>query len=218
MRRNDALAVSGGVHDPRAAQARIVSERSTAGGWRRARPVRRCRRAVSDCRRRPWSRRRHAQDPEPLPARADGPFPGGDGRRIGGGVHRLSGPAQQRARSDQGRHPVPPERHTRRSQSPRHVDDLEVRRGRAAVRRRQRRSPGQPEAPLSGRTAESDTAVYDRDSAVHRTQPGYSGPGRQHQPPDHGLADGHLLDECRVLGARRDHRQADRAWGIRRAE
>ena len=77
---------------------------------------------------------------------------------------------------------------------------------------------GQPEAALAGGTAESDPAVHDRDSAIHRTQPGYSGAGRQHQSPDHGLADGHLLDECRVLGAWRDDRQADRARRIGGAE
>ena len=47
------------------------------------------------------------------------------------------------ARSDEGRNPLSPERHARRSQGPGDVDDLEVRGGRPAVRRRQGRRAGQ---------------------------------------------------------------------------
>ena len=46
------------------------------------------------------TRRRHAAHPESLPERTDGQFPGGDGRRLGPGLHRAPGSAQQRPRAD----------------------------------------------------------------------------------------------------------------------
>ena len=62
------------------------------------------------------------------------------------GLHRLSRAIQHHARAGQGRHPLPPRRHARRSHGAGRVDDVEVRRRAAAVRRRQGRRHLRPDA------------------------------------------------------------------------
>ena len=74
-------------------------------------------------------------------ARGHGQRPGADGRRALGRLPRLPRPALERARADEGRHPLRPARLARRVRGARDVDDLEVRAPAAAVRRRQGRRP-----------------------------------------------------------------------------
>ena len=75
---------------------------------------------------------------------------------------------------------------------------------------------GQPKTALSQRAAEPDPALHHRNLGDHRPEQGHPGARRQHQRPDHGLADGHLLDESRLLGAGGDDRQTGRSRRFRR--
>ena len=126
---------------------------------------------------------------------------------------RLPDPAQRRPRPLQGRGPVPPRGGHRRGPGAGLADDLEDRRRRGALRRRQGRRQ------LPRRQARAEGAAADR-PLLHgqgREGPGadprHPRPRRQHQRPDDGLVHG------RVRKAPRPHpgdlhRQADRAGGI----
>ena len=79
------------------------------------------------------------EDPVDAQARAHRVHSGAHGHRPLRGVHRLSRPAQHRARSGEGRHPLPPGRDARRGSGAGVMDDVEVRVPRTPVRRRQGR-------------------------------------------------------------------------------
>ena len=66
-------------------------------------------------------------------------LPDPDGQRRDRGLHRLSRAVQHHARAGEGRHPLSPRRHARRSDRAGGVDDVEVRRRAHPVRRRQGR-------------------------------------------------------------------------------
>ena len=143
------------------------------------------------------------------------PLPRPHGRRVGPGLHRLPRPAQPRPRPGQGRHPLPPGRLARRGQGPRDVDDLEVRGRRHPVRRRQGRRHRRPEAAQPEGARGPDPPLLHRDRGPRRPREGHPGAGRQHQRPDHGLDDGHLLHARRLHGPGRRHRQADQPRRLR---
>ncbi len=103
----------------------------------------------------------------------------------------------------------------RRGQGPRHVDDLEVRGRRHPVRRRQGRRHRRPQAAQPEGARGPDPPLLHRDRGPHRAREGHPGAGRQHQRPDHGLDDGHLLDARGLHGPRRRHRQADQPRRLR---
>ena len=137
------------------------------------------------------------------------PLPGPHGRRVGPGLHRLSRPAQPGARSGQGRHPLPPGRQPRRGQGPGDVDDLEVRRGRHPLRRRQGRRHRRSQEAVEEGAGGPDPALLHRDRGPDRAREGHPGPRRQHQRPGHGLDDGHVLHARRLHRPRGGHGQAD---------
>ena len=166
-------------------------------------------------RRSPGPGRGHAPRPARAAPRADRPFPGPHGRRIGPGLHRLPRPAQPRPRPGQGRHPLPPGRLARRGQGPRDVDDLEVRGRRHPVRRRQGRRHRRSQAAQPEGARGPDPPLLHRDRGPRRPGEGHPGAGRQHQRPDHGLDDGHLLHARRLHGPGRRHRQADQPRRLR---
>ena len=141
--------------------------------------------------------------------------PGPDGRRDDPRLHRLPRPAQPGPRPGQGRHPLPPGRHARRGQGPRDVDDLEVRGRRHPVRRRQGRRHRRPQEALHEGARGADPPVHHRDQRAHRARARHPGAGRQHDAPDHGLDDGHLLHARRVHGPGRRDRQADQPRRVR---
>ena len=58
---------------------------------------------------------------------------------------------------------------------------------------------------------------FDRDRGPHRPREGHPGPGRQHQRPDHGLDDGHLLDARRATRSRASSPASRSASAARRA-
>ena len=60
-----------------------------------------------------------------------------------------------------------------------------------------------------------DPPLLHRDRGPRRPREGHPGPGRQHQRPDHGLDDGHLLDARGLHGPGRRHRQADQPRRLR---
>ena len=94
-----------------------------------------------------------------------------DGQRPGEGPDRLSRAAQRRARTRQGRHPFPSQRHARRSEGARRVDDLEDRDGERSVRRRQGWRHLRPQAHVQERTGAHDAPLRQRNSAAHRPDP-----------------------------------------------
>ena len=80
---------------------------------------------------------------------------------------RLPRAALQRARPDEGRHPLRRQRHARRVRGARDVDDLEVLAAPAAVRRREGRRALQPaRAELRGRAAAAHAPLHDRAAAT----------------------------------------------------
>jgi glutamate dehydrogenase (NAD(P)+) len=62
---------------------------------------------------------------------------------------------------------------------------------------------------LSRRSWSADAPLHQRDRHHHRPAAGHPGARREHQRADHGVDDGHLLDEHRRHRHRRGHRQAD---------
>ena len=106
----------------------------------------------------------------------------------------------------------------RRGQGPRDVDDLEVRGRRHPVRRRQGRRHRRPQEAQPEGARGPDPPVLHRDRGPRRPREGHPGAGRQHQRPDHGLDDGHLLHACRLHRPGRRHRQADQPGRVGRPQ
>ena len=163
----------------------------------------------------PRPRPRHAPRPARAAPRVHRPLPGPHGRRLRPGLHRLPRPAQPGPRAGQGRHPLPPGRLPRRGQGPRDVDDLEVRGRRHPVRRRQGRRDRRPEAAQPEGARGADPPLLHRDRGPGRAREGHPGAGRQHQRPDHGLDDGHVLHARRLHRPGRRDRQADQPRRLR---
>ena len=61
----------------------------------------------------------------------------------------------------------------------------------------------------------ADPPLLHRDRGPRRPREGHPGAGRQHERPDHGLDDGHLLDARRLHGPGRRDRQADQPRRLR---
>ena len=131
-----------------------------------------------------------------------------DGRRQDPGLPGLPRHAQRRPRPLEGRHPLPPRRHARRSQGARDVDDVEVRAVRNPVRRRQGRRRLQSEDDVRGRAAAHDAPLHLGDHQRDRAGEGHSRAGRRHGRARDGVDLRHVLDEQGPLGARRRHGQA----------
>ena len=93
-------------------------------------------------RREPPAARR--DDPRAAQERAHRPLPGEDGRRPDAALQGLPHPAQQPARSVQGRAPLPRGREPRRPEGARRDDDVEVRADGDPVRRGQGRREDEP--------------------------------------------------------------------------
>ena len=74
-----------------------------------------------------------------------------------------------------------------------------------------------PQAAVAEGAREADAPLHQRDRHHHRPAAGHPGARRQHQRPDHGVDDGHLLDERRRHRHRRGHRQADPPGRLARA-
>ena len=117
--------------------------------------------------------------------------------------------ALDRARADEGRHPLRPARLARRVRRARDVDDLEVRAPATAVRRRQGRCPLQPARHVHRRDRAADASLHRRAGARHRPEGGHPRPGHGHERADDGLDDGHLLDADRPCRAGDRDGQAD---------
>ena len=180
----------GARHHPRCARAR-----------RRPGPVRRRRRV-------PRHRARPARGPSGPAARARRQVPGEARRRVGPRVHRLPRPAQRLPRPGQGRAAVPPPGRPGRRPRPRDVDDLEVRPGRRAVRRREGRRDVRSARDERQGAGGGDAPVRDRAGADRRAGPRHPRARRGDQRPGHGLVHGHDLDAQGPLGAGCRHRQA----------
>ena len=114
-------------------------------------------------------------------------------------------------RAGEGRHPLPPDRHARRGQGARDVDDLEVRADGPPVRRRQGRRRLRSEAALRGGARAAHPPLHDRDHQRDRAGEGHPGARRRHRRAGDGVDLRHLLDERRPLGPRGRDRQAARA-------
>ena len=145
------------------------------------------------------SRARHLEDPHASQAANHRLVPGADGQRRDPGLHRLSRAVQHHARARQGRHPLSPRRHARRSDGARGVDDVEVRGRAAAVRRRQGRRHLRSDEDVEARARGADAPLHRGDHRRDRPRQGRARARRQHQRADHGVVLGHLLD------ARRPH-------------
>ena len=123
----------------------------------------------------------------------------------------LPGAALDRARPDQGRHPLRPARDARRVRRAGDVDDLEVRAPAAPVRRRQGRRPLRPAGVVARRAAADDAPLHLRAAADHRPAEGHPRARHGDQRADDGLDDGHLLDADRPRRPGDRDRQADLA-------
>ena len=175
------------VRRPHAARVGHAALPDRARSVRAGAPV--CRRLAS-----------HRRAPALPRAGADGQRAGAPRRRRLRRLCRLPRPALERARADEGRHPLRPRRDSRRVRGARDVDDLEVRAAAAPVRRREGRRPLRSEAALAGRAGTADAALHagarERDRPPYRHRRARHG----HERADDGLDDGHLLD---AAGARR---------------
>ncbi len=103
----------------------------------------------------------------------------------------------------------------RRGQGPGHVDDLEVRGRGHPLRRRQGRRHRRSQAAQPEGAGGPDPPLLHRDRGPGRPREGHPRPGRQHQRPDHGLDDGHLLDARRAHRPGRRDRQAHQPGRLR---
>jgi hypothetical protein len=112
------------------------------------------------------------------------------------------------ARPGQGRRALPPGRHARRGDGAGGVDEHQERGGEPALRRRQGRHPRRPAPALAQGARAHDAPLHQRDRPHHRPAQRHPRARREHQRADHGVDDGHLLDERRRHRHRRRHRQA----------
>src|SRR5438309_1233046 len=173
--------------------------------------------SVRPCRRPDQPRNLHAPYPHlPVPRGAGG-GPGPDGRRPDRGLHRLPHPAQRRARSLQGWHPLPPQRRPRRSARPRHDHDVEDRAHGHPIRRRQGRRDRRPEEALPAGARAADAALHAAHRHRPRPLPRHPRAGREHQRAGHGLDPGRVLQPPGVHpgGGDRQARVARRLAGTR---
>ena len=161
-------------------------------------------------------RSRHAQVPQHAGAHAHRVGPGDARGRAARGLHRLPGAALDRARSGQGRHPLPSRRHPRGGRGTRDADDLEMRRHGPAARRRERRRCGRSaQAHASpGRTAHE--AIHRGDPADHRPRARHPGARCEHRRIDDGVDRRHRDDDDRAAFAGSRDRKADRARRLAR--
>ena len=129
----------------------------------------------------------------------------------------LSRAVQHVARAGEGRHSIRPERHARRGEGARRVDDVEVRGGEPAVRRGEgwRRLRSAQDERRRARAA--DAALHRRHHRDARSRLGRSGAGRQHERARDGVGDGHVLHARTAHGDRRRDRASRSRWAARSA-
>ncbi len=132
------------------------------------------------------------------------------------GLHRLPRAIQHHARSGQGRHPLSPRRHARRSHRAGGVDDVEMRGCAHPVRRRQGRRHLRSHQDVAARNRGADAALHSGNHRRHRSREGRARAGREHQRADHGLVHGHLFHARRPHRNRRRDRQTGRDGRIAR--
>ncbi len=135
--------------------------------------------------------------PRDLRADPDQALRRGDAR-----LPRLPDPAQWRPRPVQGRHALPSRGRHRRGSRARLDDDLEDRRRRDPLRRRQGRSQRRYPRPQGARARGDRPGDDGQDREAGRAQPRHPRARHRHQCPDDGLADG------RVRQAQRPHARA----------
>ena len=164
--------------------------------------------AAAKCREDVRDRLESDQRPRALQEVGRGLDPGDDGRRRGDRLRGLPRDAQHRAWPLEGRDPLPPGRHARRSQGARDVDDLEVRADGPPVRGRKGWRHLRSEAALAAGARGHDPSLHERDHQRDRPGEGHPGPRRRYGRERDGLDLRHLFDEQGPLGARRRHRQA----------
>ena len=124
-------------------------------------------------------------------------------------LRRLPGAALERARPDEGRHPLRRRGDARRVRRARGLDDVEVRAAAAALRRRQGRRALQPARDVAARARAADAPLHLGAAADHRPEGRHPGAGHGDERADDGLDDGHLLDAEGPRRAGDRHRQAD---------
>ncbi len=170
---------------------------------------------LRDRRRSPWAPGRSARRLLEPVSRGHRPDPRAPLRRQGPRLLRLSHPAQRRPRALQGRRSLPPRGRHRRGSRPGLADDLEDRRRRRAVRRRQgrRQLPGRPARPRGG--PEDHPLVHGQGREGARPHPRHRGPRREHERPGDGVDDGRVRKAPRPHAGDR-HRQAHLPRGLLR--
>ena len=142
-----------------------------------------------------------AVDPRLLPDQAR--------RRNPRRLPRLPRAALERARPDEGRHPVRPRGLARRVRCARRLDDVEVRAPAAALRRREGRRPLQPARAQPDGARAPHAPLHLGAASVHRPTGGHPGAGHGDERADDGLDDGHVLDAARPRGPGDRDGQAD---------
>src|SRR5207247_1186153 len=135
-------------------------------------------------------RRLHAPHSHVSVPRGPGRGPRTDGRRPHRGVHRLSHPAQRRARPLQGGDPLPPRRRPRRGTRARRDHDVEDRAHGHPVRRREGRRDGRPEEALQARARATHAALHPTHLHHAGPLPRHPRAGREHQRAGDGLDPG----------------------------
>ena len=135
--------------------------------------------------------------------------PGQARRRHARRLRRLPRPALDRARADEGRHPLRPGGHARRVRRARDLDDLEVRAPAAAVRRREGRRPLQPARAVAAGARAPDAPLHVGAAAGDRAAGGHPRARHGDERADDGVDDGHVLDAGRPRRPGDRHRQAD---------
>ena len=130
-------------------------------------------------------------------------------RRDDGDLRRLPRAALDRARPDEGRHPLRPGGVARRVRGARDVDDVEVRAAAAAVRRREGRHPLRPARADAARARAPHAPLHVGARARDRPADRHPGAGHGDERADDGVDDGHVLDADGPRRAGGRHRQAD---------
>ena len=127
-------------------------------------------------------------------------------------ARRLPGlprPAFERARPDEGRHPLRPRGQPRRVRGARRLDDVEVRAAAAAPTAARREACAATRVRCPGRDRARDAPLHVGTAAVHRPAGGHPRAGHGDERADDGLDDGHLLHAARPRRARDRDREAD---------
>ena len=140
---------------------------------------------------------------------------GAHGRRQHADFPGLSRAASPHARPDQRRHAFRAESFHGRNRRARHVDELEMRAGQFALRRRERRHRLRSDQAFAQRTRSGLAPLHAGDDPVRRPADRHHGPGHGDERAGDGLVHGHLFGLSGLLRERNRHRQTglDRRHG-----